>query len=172
MTDWTLYRLSPTGSIEDQNRATVHLGGAPWGRRPEGIILPWALPAPILAFFLQPIAIVQADRASTYRDAIHTEFEEAWPGLVAVSLLAIGLAMIAWRRGRRFGLTISERWGWSVFVLLLGVPGFAGFLLHRRWPPLEACPHCHEMTAIGGGFCARCRVRQPGPKLTGIEVFA
>ena len=42
-------------------------------------------------------------------------------------------------------------------------PPFVGFLLHRRWPVREPCPHCHARSARDRDACAECGDALPGP---------
>jgi hypothetical protein len=69
-------------------------------------------------------------------------------------------------------LSRRERGVWAGFVLLFGVPGCAGFLLHRRWPVREPCPHCQARVARDRDTCAECGMPFPVPVLKGIEIFA
>ena len=62
--------------------------------------------------------------------------------MVVFALSAV-LAVVAWRRSRSFGLAKRDRVAWVVFVLLLGLPAFVGFVLYRRWPIRLPCPNCH-----------------------------
>lgn len=74
---------------------------------------------------------------------------EGWPAFAMLLLLSTTLAFVVDRRQQRYRLPRS--YGWLAFVFLLGLPGFVGYLLHRRWP-----------------------VRQQAqvPVKTGLEVFA
>ncbi|MGQ0634150.1 MAG: hypothetical protein ACT4QC_06055 [Planctomycetaceae bacterium] len=73
----------------------------------------------------------------------------AWPVIGAVSALGAFLAFLTDRRRRKYALPRS--YAWLVFVFLLGLPGFVGYLLHRRWPV---------------------RHLAPPPVPTGVEIFA
>ena len=56
--------------------------------------------------------------------------------------------------------------------LLTGLPGLVGYLFHRRWPVLEACPACGRTVPRDRDACAACGTEFPPPPLKGIEVFA
>ena len=61
-----------------------------------------------------------------------TVLHATWPAIV---FAVFGGVLAAWlldrhRRRRR----LPRSWGWLVFALLLGVPGFVGYVWHRRWP--------------------------------------
>ncbi len=86
--------------------------------------------------------------------------------------LSIVLAVIAWRWARAFGLSPRERIVWAGFVLLFGVPAFAGFWLHRPWPVRLPCPHCQARSARDRDTCAECGDAFPAAALKGNEIFA
>ena len=92
--------------------------------------------------------------------------------LCLVALLSVALAAFTWRRGVAFSLPLGERITWVAFVLLFGLAGYVGFLLHRRWPLREECPRCHARTVLSSGACVACGERFPGPIFKGTEVFA
>lgn len=70
-----------------------------------------------------------------------------WPTHLFVTLLAAGFAYVAHRH--RVAHRLSRSYVWMTFVVLFGLPGFVGYLLHRRWPV---------------------RYPPPAPQLTGAEV--
>lgn len=105
-------------------------------------------------------AHVQALTASWHR----------WRGpFVAVSLLSIALAVWCVWRHKRYAQ--PGAWAWFVFVLLLGMPGLIGYLLHRRWPVRETCPACGRRAVVDRETCQHCSAPFPSPPLKGIEVF-
>jgi hypothetical protein len=61
---------------------------------------------------------------------------------------------------------------WAIFVLITGVPGFIGYLLHRRWPVVVRCEHCGAQTPRDRDTCLNCGTAFPPPAPKGIEVFA
>ncbi|MFV0442721.1 MAG: hypothetical protein ACK5Q5_04020 [Planctomycetaceae bacterium] len=69
--------------------------------------------------------------------------------LLLIVLLAAVLTWLAARHRRKHRLPPS--WGWMAFVFLLGLPGFCGYLCHRRWPVVKP---------------------QPAPQPLGFEVFS
>lgn len=76
-------------------------------------------------------------------------FADAWQGVLFVSLTTVIAVFLADRKQRRAGLPRS--YAWLAFVLLLGMPGYLGFLVHRRWPR---------------------QAMVPPPEMTGSEIFA
>jgi hypothetical protein len=91
-----------------------------------------------------------------------------WPTLFVVVFLSVFLAAAAWRGQRRYGL--GQQAVWAVFVLLFGVPGWLGYLWHRRWPPLEACPKCGAMAPRDRETCFRCGTPFPPPTRESFEI--
>lgn len=57
---------------------------------------------------------------------------DVWPGAVFVLFTTAIAVVLADRKQRRSGLPRS--YAWLAFVVLLGMPGYIGFLVHRRWP--------------------------------------
>ncbi len=88
---------------------------------------------------------------------------------LALCLLSIALAVWCFRRHRRYAQ--AGAWAWSLFVLLLGVPGLIGYLLHRHWPIREPCPACGRRAVMERETCQHCSAPFPTPSLQGIEVF-
>jgi hypothetical protein len=107
-----------------------------------------------------------------YSTAIRAFLKRFWPSLAALLVISSVLAAVVWLWGGAFGLSRREQAVWTVFVLLFGVPACAGFLLHRRWPAREPCPHCHARSARDRGTCADCSTAFPPPALKGTEIFA
>ena len=66
-----------------------------------------------------------------------------WPGLLFMGTLSVVAAILCYRRQRKYGLEWT--WVWVGFVFLLGVPGFLGYLAHRRWPARLPCPNCNNL---------------------------
>jgi hypothetical protein len=91
---------------------------------------------------------------------------------VLVITLAIGVAAAAvyCRRQKRFGLPIQP--AWVAFVLLLGLPGLAGYYWHRRWPVRLPCPTCGTAAPRDREACIECAAEFPPPPKNGLEVFA
>ena len=134
-----------------------------------------ALPSPILlfggvAFFLAPNRLY--DETTTYSQAVMRELRQFWPALAIAQVLAVGLAVLCYRRQKRYGLGRGERIAWPLFVLLLGLPGWIGYRFGRKWPELESCPDCGVAVPRDRASCSRCANEFPTPALKGTEVFA
>jgi hypothetical protein len=168
-----LYTIAPDGTIR-QRREVEYLWRliVPWSQRAESALVPLALPAPLVVAFVEPLIIAQIDLATGYGDGFSVMAREGQPSLCLVAVLSLVLAAFTWRRGAAFSLPFGERMTWAAFVLLFGLAGYVGFLLHRRWPLREECPRCHARTVLSSGGCVACRERFPGPVFKGTEVFA
>jgi hypothetical protein len=101
-----------------------------------------------------------------YRDGL----PHAWLPLTLDLVLAAVMAWLCYRRQKRFAQPWTKTW--VVFVFLGGVAGLLGYLWHRRWPPLFACPSCGRPAPRDREHCARCGAEFPAPAPKGIEVFA
>lgn len=108
----------------------------------------------------------------TFSAALLRALTEFWPALAIAQLIALGLAVLCYRRQLRYGVSRGERIVWPLFVLLLGLPGWIGYRFGRRWPVLEKCPTCGDAVPRDRGECVRCAVEFPMPALKGTEVFA
>jgi hypothetical protein len=122
--------------------------------------------------FIDPLTIRYFRQWSGYFQLLHNRLTLMWPALVLIHVVAAGLAWLGYRRLVRFGSTRAERVVWSVFVLLLGFPGWVGFRFARSWPVLEPCPACGSAAPRDRLACAGCRAEFPPPARKGTEVFA
>jgi hypothetical protein len=116
--------------------------------------------------------VLDEGAAATYPEALAWTLREMWPALVLAQVLAAGLALLCWRRQARYGASGPERWAWPLFVLVMGLPGWAGYRFGRSWPVLETCPACAAGVPRDREECVRCAAEFPRPALKGTEVFA
>jgi hypothetical protein len=79
-------------------------------------------------------------------------------------------AVVCYRHHRRLGLPGTGLW--TVFVLLTGPAGLAGYWLHRHWPATERCSRCGAVVPRDRQKCLACAAEFPLPALKGCEVFA
>lgn len=105
-------------------------------------------------------------------EAFVRALSEFWPALATAQMIAIGLAVLCYRRQMRYGVSRTERIVWPLFVLLLGLPGWIGYRFGRTWPVLESCPECGAAVPRDRESCLRCTNDFPCPALKGTEVFA
>jgi hypothetical protein len=92
------------------------------------------------------------------------------PIFIATLLLAALFSVRCYRRQRRYSAHHTATW--MLFVLLMGLPGLIGYLLHRRWPIVVRCQHCNAETPRDRDACLTCNTPFPLPAMKGIEVFA
>jgi hypothetical protein len=86
----------------------------------------------------------------SYGAALPRYLVEYWPSLVFVHALSATLAWLCYRRQKMNGASRSEQVVWSIFVFLLGLPGWIGYRYTIAWRVAES----------------------PAPELRGTEVFA
>ena len=124
----------------------------------------------VVLLVIMPITSFFENLSPTYSAALDYWWAAGWPALVAVCALSMVLSIYCFRRHKR----VSEygSFSWALFVFLFGVPGFIGYLLHKRWPVTEKCQHCHKVTPRDRDACLDCGTEFPLPAMKGIEVFA
>ena len=166
-----VYLIAGDGAIRDSFELALQNRSNSRTERATFHLLALSLPAPS-ALIAVEASMVTLNPSPDYVTAFGTVLKRSWPSLAAALAISSVLAAATWRQGRRFGLPRRERAVWSVFVLLFGVPAFAGFRLQRRWPAREPCPHCHARSPRDRDACADCGTPFPVPALRGTEIFA
>jgi hypothetical protein len=109
-------------------------------------------------------------QAATYAEGLAMACREAIPAGIALALVSAVLAVLTYRRQRKYGLPWAAVW--AAFVFLGGIPGFLGFRFHRRWAAREGCPACAQVVPRDRESCAHCGTEFPRPAPRGTEVFA
>jgi len=161
---WKVYQIEASGAIASSTEVSLRVGGRHPGRWEDVVGMAAALPSP---------AALAATGARFAHTADGPAIRERFlPALAGATALSVVLAAAAWRRARRFGASAREGAAWAAFTALVGLPAFAGFLLHRRWPTLSPCPHCRAPLARDRDVCTRCGTPVAAPPLRGIEIFA
>jgi len=181
-TDWPLYNTAPIDVIWLNEQGEIARRQAVTLNRPDlrpmrgwlgkvgaVVIVPIPVLLGLIVVLFQPLEEVIQGTAATYFEALATSVREYGWLVPPVALLAFGLAAWCARRHRRYGQ--SGGGVWFVFVLLLGLPGLAGYLLHRRWPVLQACPACGRAVPRDRTACSVCGAEFPRPAARGNEVF-
>jgi hypothetical protein len=80
------------------------------------------------------------------------------------------LAMQVYKRHKRcYG---DNAVAWAIFVFLWGVPGYIGYLAHRRWPVMERCSNCIKETPRDRDDCLHCHTPFPPPARVATEIIA
>lgn len=132
-TEYRLIWFDPSGEII--RKTAVRLDYNVWARslREELTLATLALPVPALLPLIPLLPDLISEPA-----AVTEVISQGWPGGLLVLGLVVALTFAVDRRQRKFGL--PHRFAWMAFVLLLGLPGYAGYRLHRRWPIGHAVP--------------------------------
>ncbi|MBI2826092.1 MAG: hypothetical protein HYX69_15515 [Planctomycetia bacterium] len=157
-------------------RADVRLLGQPTTASPRrnawnGIAM---MPVPALAalgtVLLKPLSDVKFGISPDFRSALERSLSDAWPPLVAITILVGLLAALVYRRHRR----VSDRGAfvWTVFVFLSGLPGVLAYWVHRSWPATEKCPACSAAAPRDRESCLACGAEFPLPAPAGYEIYA
>ena len=122
------------------------------------------------AFVAEPLDAIARGEATGYPDALKGSLNRLkWP-IVFVTFLALAVAGWCYRRHRRYGQPGAA--AWSLFVLLLGLPGLLAYLAHRRWPVCLPCAACGRSVPRDRDACLACHQPFPEPPPKGIEIFA
>jgi len=168
----SVYRIAADGLI--QERYELSLQSRVRAQNEQAAMNWFALgcPAPGILLTTGPFLMMESDPKLSFPTVVGVMLRKSWPVIVALLAVSSALAWLAWRRGGGFGLDRRDRIVWAVFVLLTGVPGYAGFLLAHRWPAREPCPNCRANVPRDREACAECGTLFPEPALKGIEIFA
>jgi hypothetical protein len=105
-----------------------------------------------------------------YSAALKSDLKELWPVLPITAIVSAVLAVLCFRRQRKYGLPWTGVW--ILFVLLFGLPAYFGYLAHRHWPARLPCPNCGRRVPRDRPACFACGHDFPAPPPKGIEVFA
>lgn len=164
-----VYRISPAGAIEEQFPLELQSGSNAPDKPTQAFLIFLTLPAPAIVVAIGVLLEFVIDQPPNNLAAL---LRDTGPSLIALVALSIVLVILVQRRSRAFGLSRRERIAWLVFVILLGLPGYVGFRLYRRWPTRQPCPNCHAPAPRDRLECAECGTSFPHPSWTGIEIFA
>jgi len=135
-----------------------------------------------MMFLVIPVGMILTGEAEGYFHVYTKMYEEmnkvpmmaAFFILCWVILHIVG-ALFAWltyKRQTRYAVSPQQRKLWTIFVFLFGIPGYVGYLTHRKWPVMEECPSCSKAAPQDRDACARCGEEFPEPAKVGTEVFA
>lgn len=134
---------------------------------------PWPLASAAITFAVLPVGVeymAEADADAEYQTALIKVLWQTWPSILTVVVVSCVMAVLAYRRQKRFGLPNSA--AWAIFSFLFGLPGWLAYRFHRTWPVLEECPSCRQPSPRNRVNCLDCGKPFPPPPLKGIEVFA
>lgn len=171
-----IYTVSADGTIESKREFILDSGVDPTNPKLEALLVSSFFPAPALlalgGLVVVPLFEVSNGAKRTIAEAALRYAIDGWPAFAFV--LVISLLLAAWgrRRAVAYALSDREKRAWTIYIVLLGVPGFAGYLLHRPWPAREKCPSCPAKPPRDRDACANCGTPFPEPALKGTEIFA
>lgn len=80
--------------------------------------------------------------------------------------MIIGLVL-----NRRYSTSTTSSVGWTVFLLLMGVPGLWAYACMRDWPTREKCSACGKPRNVEHEHCEHCQAPFPAPERNGVEIF-
>ena len=167
---YELFWIDTAGKIVKQQEVDLHR----WSKW--DALDPWVpafyCPSPgTLAgvLFCYPWGVANSETLG-YGAALGKALGMLWPVLVLLWIVSGGLAVLCYRRHRRYGLEWT--WVWVGFVFLFGVPAYLGYLAHRTWSARLPCPNCGELAPRDREACLACHEKFPAPALKGTEVFA
>jgi hypothetical protein len=135
--------------------------------------LSFAFPEPIVPVVTTLIAPwnAEVDNPSAGSASVVAEFAGyIWPMYLVTGIFGIVSVALYSRHAARAGNPPSI--AWMLFVFLFAIPGFLGYLWHRRWPVRLACPACGTHAPRDRDNCARCGTLFPAPAPDGLEIFA
>jgi len=141
----TVYRIAPDGSIRSKQILDLEQP-TNWARQNVELLgLGFALPAPAVysSVMLTTILLMRVENEDR-PTAMQALLMDSLPSIIAVIILGLLLAAWTHQNAKQFALPAKEGIAWTLFVFLFGLPGLAGYLLHRRWPVREKCPHCQK----------------------------
>jgi hypothetical protein len=168
----TILFVAPDGTIRRQTELTLESGMKVWSNQREAALLVAAVPVPSLLPVFEWFFGSMINHAGSVQVAVNQMVTSLWPALLGVGVLGLAFSIASWRRSRAFGLPRMHQAIWAVFVFLFGIPGYAGYRLHRRWPTRALCPRCHAQAPRDRETCAACRAPFPASEPKGIEIFA
>jgi len=178
-----IYWFDAEGKIARRERVDLSPGAESdprkeaWGL---AAVFPMPLPLAIGSFVIKPfndqwtmyvLASQTADAEKRdFQTALAQVVRNSWLPFLLVCLVSAAAATICYRHQRRAGG--EHAIAWALFVFLTGLPGLAGYWLHRTWPPREQCVQCGANSPADRGQCLSCSAEFPPPALVGSEILA
>ncbi len=167
-----IYQIASDGTIQDQFEVILTADSQATSERMGGFFEAFVLPVPAVLVAIEPFIVTGDGSSENFAAAFSASVKAHWPQLLGVFAVALVLAAMVYRRSRLFGLPKRQQIAWAVFVFLLGLPAYVGYLLHRRWPFRQPCPRCQRSAPRDRSACTECGDGFPEPARTGIEIFA
>ncbi|MBI2298852.1 MAG: hypothetical protein HYU66_07875 [Armatimonadetes bacterium] len=117
-----------------------------------------------LGVAVEALALAYPERPTTA-----PEVRGRWACLAVGALAGLLAAVLTLRRQRRWAGRCTAAWG--VLAALFGLPGYVGYLTHRRWPARVKCPGCGKPTPCDHPRCIGCGDELPGPEARDTDVI-
>ena len=133
-------------------------------------VVPQTFIMTFISCLIEPWQAVERAYQPDFPTALAQSITNGWTAMLAVYVLSLGLAVLAYRRQARFALPGPV--AWALFVFLFGLPGWMAYRWHRHWPVLEACSECRQPAPRDRETCAACGQLFAPPPLVGTEIFA
>jgi len=137
------------------------------------LVVSFAIPGPvgpIGTLFAWPSHPDNETSARTYHEAVLNEIPSVTPAVI-IALIWTALSIwLYYRHTARYGE--RRHVPWLVLIGLLGLPGYFGYVLHRRWPVRMPCPSCGALAPQDRSVCFNCSQEFPPPAPNGLEIFA
>ena len=163
--------IDTTGKILERRRVDLH---EPWKMSNTMHSLAVSIFVPSIGIICGVFACYPWGPAESgslgYWAALSKGLHMYWPMFLIKGAICVALAILCYRRQRKYGLPWT--WVWTGFVLVFGVPAYLGYLAHRKWPARLPCPSCGKLAPRDREACSSCNHDFPAPPPKGIEVFA
>jgi len=170
----TLFQFDQGGSVIERTENVIRYETGKEWRADEKAMATVAVVPSVAAALAVTVVLAPAFDAlkgtRPFGEAVAASIPDAWPAVAVAFCISLVLLWLCRRRQQAYSLPGTGTW--MVFILFVGLPGYVGYLLHRRWPTRETCPKCRTLTAVSFEECSSCGAALSEPKRTGIEVFA
>jgi len=166
-----VHEIAADGAIRKTTEVELRNGASVGDERTRTALAAVCLPGPALLAGVEAMMAME-HTSRGYFTALVAILRHTLPAIAVLLAFSAALATAAWLRCRAFGLPARERTAWAAFVLLFGLPAWAGFRLHRRWPVREVCSRCAATSPRDRPACASCGEPFAAPTLKGTEIFA
>ncbi len=89
----------------------------------------------------------------------------------AAMAIGVSCCLVAIWLARRYAFSSTAQIGWTILILLTGLPGLLTFLAVQEWPALEPCPSCGKRRLVTQAQCEHCAAPFSPAEKIGIEIF-
>jgi hypothetical protein len=166
--DNELFWINPKGNVVRHEKVDL-VEHHEFDRVRKDLPLSLIAPSPAAVAVLAAAGVWSSAFEPGYWPAIRRALTEGWFPLV-VGLLSVVSTCLCYSRQRKYAMPWTG--AWVAFVFLTGLPGYIGYIAHRRWPSRLPCPHCGRHVPRDRPACIACGREFPPPAMKGIEVFA